>query len=133
MDTNSIKQSLLSMIKGLNYSSESDYPLTLLDWGKPGGEQEIKRSVLLHKGVQEPVFPMKAADFFNNHISRLRHSGDEQMMADAEKYKKLFDFLQANAASVDTWRCGKIEVGVYIIIHTKDDHVLVLQTTSVET
>ncbi len=34
MDIKSIKRSLTDMTRGLQYSSESDFPLLLSDWGQ---------------------------------------------------------------------------------------------------
>lgn len=60
-------------------------------------------------------------------------SGDDVMIAIAERYKKLQAFLATNAKGVSVWRFGSTEVGIFIVILTQEENVIVLKTTSIET
>lgn len=60
-------------------------------------------------------------------------SGDEAMAAVGRRYQQLQDFISKEMSSSTVWRCGKIEIGIYLVMITKDGHCLALHTTSIET
>jgi Nuclease A inhibitor-like protein len=126
MDQTSLKKNLAELTHDLLYSSESDYPFEIIDW-------ENKKPAELKATLASPVNEISAENFFSRYINILQTSDDAVRQADAPRYKKLKDFIISNAASVTVWRSGKIEVAIYIVITAKDDHLLALKTTSVET
>ncbi len=128
----SIKETLQQLISGLLFSSESDYPLTLLDWGNISDE-EISKQIIANYTSGTILVSVPADYFFNHYILRQQTSGDDQMIANAARFQQLFDYLKANFTSINVWRCGSVKVGIYIVLKTNEDDVLVLQTTSVET
>ena len=129
MDTSTFKKSLAELSKNLLYSSESDYPFEILDWGKKDAASLNAMMATWPAPVEKVAF----ADFFNRYIQKQELSGDDVMKASGERLRKLQSFIANNSADVAVWRSGRIEVGIYIIITAKDGQVLVLRTISVET
>ena len=129
MDTITFKKSLAELSKDLLYSSESDYPFEILDWGKKD-PQSLKAMMAT---LPAPVETVAVSDFFNRYIQKQEMSGDDIMKASGRRFNKLQSFIVSNSADVTVWRSGRIEVGIYIVITAKDGQVLVLKTISIET
>lgn len=132
MNSTTIRKSLTTLTEGLTYSSESDYPFEIQDWGKLK-EPAIKEHIAgLHATSSAPEqVPVDA--FFAKCIRNLEISGDEEMNKVSDRYKKLRDFLADKSLHTQLWRCGKIQVGIYFVITSQDGHVIVLKTTGIET
>ena len=131
MDIKSIKRSLTDMTRGLQYSSESDFPLLLSDWGQmePAAiQKKIAQACKNGKAVSLP-----ANEFFDRYIKRLEQSSDAVLAADAARYKALQEFLVTNSSSLLVWRCGTTRIDIYIVMTTVNGHVLALKTTAIET
>lgn len=125
-----IKNKLTALTTGLYFMSESDYPFKVLDWGLKN-KDEIKKAVSsLHNDIT-PVILIPARDFFEKIISNLEISDDEISKSFSIKYRDLYNFILENKFDCYVLKCGKIEVGVYVIIETET--VFVLNTTSIET
>ena len=124
-----IKNKLTALTTGLYFMSESDYPFKVLDWGMKK-KDEIKKAVsTLHNDA--PVTLIPAGVFFEKIISNLEINDDEISKSFSIKYRDLYNFILENKFDCYVLKCGKIEVGVYIIIETET--VFVLNTTSIET
>lgn len=132
MDTQTFKNSLAELTDKLLFNSESEYPFEILDWKKKSIE-EVKQAITSEHTPDSPIASISGADFFNKIIRNLENSGDEEMLAVAERYKKLQSFLTANSKDVTVLRCGNIQVGVYIVSQTNGGEIVVLKTTSIET
>jgi hypothetical protein len=132
MDTLTLKKSIGALTDQLLYSSESDYPFEFRDLNKKS-LGELQQAIEALYPADAPSSSMSGTDFFNRYIRKLEISGDDVMIAIAERYKKLQSFLATNTSDVLVWRFGKIEVGVYIVIQTKNAELLVLKTTAIET
>jgi len=131
MDISELKGSITACIQGLQYSSESDFPLQLFDWG-------IKSPAAIQKKITQKckhnnATSLAATEFFNRYIQRLERSSDAILQADAARYKKLQVLLSANASSIMVWRCGTISIDIYIVVTTVNGHVLAIKTTAIET
>ena len=124
-----IKNKLTALTTGLYFMSESDYPFKVLDWGLKN-KDEIKKAVsTLHNDAPGTLIP--AGVFFEKIISNLEINDDEISKSFSIKYRDLYNFILENKFDCYVLKCGKIEVGVYIII--EKETVFVLNTTSIET
>lgn len=128
----SVLLTLTYLVNGMLYSSESDNPFTVLEWGKIN-DSDIKGAIVKHYGSTAEPMPVSTDAFFNKYIHRMEMSGDDVMIATIKNYQKLYDFVKANFKHVDVYRCGSIRVGIYLVLKTKDDEVFVLSTLSIET
>lgn len=132
MDSNEIKTELTRLTAGLLYYSESEYPLELLDWGVKTGTGVKEHVAGLH-GNEFPVQEITCSDFFSKTINALRQSGAVQMEDAAKRYEALEQFIGCHAQSSAVYRCGRIEVGIYIVMYLPEGNTLALKTISVET
>jgi len=132
MNSDEIKKALTALVEGLSFSSESDYPLELQDWGNKTDEQ-VKEAIAALHANGFPVQQISCGDFFSKTINALRQSGDAQMGEMAKRYEALEQFINCHAQSSAVYRCGRIEVGVYIVMRLPEGNLLVLKTISVET
>ena len=132
MTISTIKKELGQLINGLLFFSESEYPFQLLDWGSQKPDQ-VKAAIISRHPAGSPVEQIAADDFFHKIIRNMNNGGDENMMKIGKRYAAMQEFIHTNLSSASIWRCGKIEIGIYIVMNTKDGHCLVLHTTSIET
>lgn len=132
MNTNQLEQKLKDLTQGLFYMSESDYPYEVQYWGKVG-EGEIKKHIAAIKDYGENITAVSAEEFFNKIITNLNLSGDEALAAMSQQYRHLFDFIKQNSSQLKVWRCGKIEIDIYITMLTESGKTLALKTVSIET
>lgn len=132
MDSNEIKAELTRLTAGLLYFSESEYPLELLDWGAKT-DAEVKQHIAGLHGNEFPVQEFTYRDFFSRYVNAQRASGEAQMDAMAARFEELEKFIDTQAPCCTVYRCGRIEVGIYIVMMLPDPSVLALKTISVET
>jgi hypothetical protein len=132
MEISAFKNQLTKLTDGLFYMSESDYPFEFIELNNNNPE-EIKKEIIELHPPDSPVETVKADDFFNKLIHSYLASGDDFLISTAKNYDKLYSFISNHATEVNIIRCGRIEVGIYIVIYLKREGVTVLKTTSIET
>lgn len=132
MDAATFHQKLNQLTQGLLFSSESDYPFETVDWDHLTDDQiqtAIRAAHPSGKGTEETSLEV----VFNKQIQNRLRSGDPAEAAAARQYQELHDFFQSNTQLVRVWRCGRIEIGVYIIGTLADGQRVGLKTISIET
>lgn len=132
MQTTTVIEKLELLTRDLYFLSESDYPFEILDWGKKN-DAEIKDKILSFHENGSPLSEFDTDVFFGRIVNNFNESGDPLLKTFAEKYSTLLDFLNRNMFKTQVFKCGKVEVGVYVVLSLKDDAVVVLKTISVET
>jgi hypothetical protein len=132
MEITAFKNQLTKFTDGLFYMSESDYPFEFIDLNNTNPEEINNEIIALHP-PDSPIETLNADDFFNKLIQAYLASGDDFLISTAKKYDKLYSFISNHATEVNIIRCGRIEVGIYIVIYLKKGGVTVLKTTSIET
>ena len=132
MKKNSLKSSLEKLCHNLYYSSESNYPFEILSWGKINPLEIEKKITSLHPAGNLPEMA-DVDDFFNKCIRNVMIGGGYKPELVAQQYRNLAAFIQSNTKKSILYRCGKIQVGIYIVLITEDEKVFVLKTTSIET
>ncbi|MBK8608495.1 MAG: hypothetical protein IPL84_00665 [Chitinophagaceae bacterium] len=119
------------LINGLLYSSESEFPWILDDLGNK--KLEEIQVLISARHNHEAAVEVEADSFFTRYIQNRIIGGNEVSLAEAGRYTQLHHFLKTNAAAISVWRCGRIQVGIYILITTKKGQTLMLRTTAIET
>ncbi len=111
---------------GLLYPSDSDEPFEAFAWGKANGNL-VPAVVQKFAGVgsREAMKQVTLGDFFKNLIS------DE--CDDADKYKALLKVISEQLSGVKVFRCGDVEVDIYLVGKTKEGEWAGLKTKAVET
>lgn len=132
MDAATCLQKLQQLTRGLLFSSESDYPFETVDWNHLTDDQlqvAIRAAHPSGKNFEETTLDV----VFNKQIQNRLRSGDPAEASAARQYQELQDFFQSHTQPVRVWRCGRIEIGVYIIGTLADGHRVGLKTISIET
>lgn len=132
MKKNAFKSSLDKLTRNLYYSSESTYPFEILVWGKISEWETEKKISSLHPPGSLPE-KSDLDDFFNKCIRNIMIGGGEKPERVAEQYRNLAEFIHTNTKKSILYRCGRIQVGIYIVLVTEDGNVYILKTTSIET
>lgn len=132
MDLTTFKIELEKNIHGLLFSSESDYPFETIDWGQQSDVQ-IQQSIRSAHPSGQSIQEISLDALFSKQIQNRLRSGDEQEAATAKQFQRLQDFLASQGSPVRVWRCGRIEIGVYIVCRLADGHRIGLKTTAIET
>lgn len=131
MDEN-VRSQLITLISGLYFMSESEYPFTIEELHENNFSQ-IEKNILSKYEPQLKLKRFETSDFFNRIINNFEISEDELSQSFARKYKELYQFIIQSCKSSIVVKCGKIEVGVFIIMEFKNESFAVLKTISVET
>jgi len=131
MDEN-LKSRLTNLISDLYFMSESEYPFTIEELHEKDFSQ-IEKNILSKYEPEPKLIRIETTDFFNRIINNFETSEDELSQSFAKKYKDLYQFIIQECTSSLVLKCGKIEVGVFIILEFKNGSFTLLKTISVET
>ena len=131
MDEN-LKSRLTNLISDLYFMSESEYPFTIEELHEKDFSQ-IEKNILSKYEPESKLIRIETTDFFNRIINNFETSEDELSKSFAKKYKDLYQFIIQASKSSLVLKCGKIEVGVFIILEFKNGSFTLLKTISVET
>ena len=131
MDEN-IKLQLTKLVSDLYFMSESEYPFTIEELHEKDFSQ-IEKNILSKYEPESKLMRIETTDFFNKIINNFETSEDELSKSFAKKYKDLYQFIIQACKSSLVLKCGKIEVGVFIILELKNGSFTSLKTISVET
>jgi thymidylate kinase len=131
MDEN-IKLQLTKLISDLYFMSESEYPFTIEELQEKDFSQ-IEKNILSKYEPQSKLIRIETTDFFKRIINNFETSEDELSKSFAKKYKELYQFIIQECTSSKVFKCGKIEVGIFIILEFKNESFTLLKTISVET
>lgn len=131
MDEN-IKLQLTKLVSDLYFMSESEYPFTIEELHEKDFSQ-IEKNILSKYEPESKLIRIETTDFFNRIINNFETSEDELSKSFAKKYKDLYQFIIQACKSSLVLKCGKIEVGVFIILELKNGSFTSLKTISVET
>jgi len=131
MDEN-IKLQLTKLVSDLYFMSESEYPFTIEELHEKDFSQ-IEKNILSKYEPESKLIRIETTDFFNRIINNFETSEDELSNSFAKKYKDLYQFIIQACKSSLVLKCGKIEVGVFIILELKNGSFSLLKTISVET
>jgi len=123
---------LEKLIDGLMYFSESEYPFILEQWNGLTAASLREKILSAHPEAASPEEVQPQA-FFEKIIRNLSLGNDAYSVQMTEKYKSLQDYIRQHFTSSMVYRCGKIRVGLYIILPVSGQDYIVLRSTSVET
>lgn len=131
MDEN-VNSPLTTLISDLYFISESDYPFTIEELYEKDFSQ-IEKNILSRYEPHSKLIRIETLDFFNRIINNFEASEDELSQSFAKKYKELYQFIIQACTSSLVLKCGKIEVGVFIVLEFKNGKFTLLKTISIET
>ena len=131
---NGLKVQLEAACDDLWWSSESDYPVEVIWIAAPGesagGDQEALVRDLI--GCEGDVETVDIEDFFARAIApKSWHTAEDK--AQISQLQQLKTLLQSALPDLKVYRCGEVDVSVYVVGHTPDGSIAGIKTTVVET
>ena len=128
--TQDLLPELEAACKDLLWRSEADYPfevvvltakadnvLTVIKEGYPGDTHMVSISL---------------DDFFGQSTQE-RAWFDSRELALVQRYRNLYDLLEATLENLQVYRIGRVEMDVYLVGETEDQQVVGVKTKIVET
>lgn len=97
---------------GLDYSSESDYPLSYFRFSQIRSFPVASSFSYLIRS-REPVVQINAEDFFRK-ATRIYSGMSQQQILTAKRFKVLEAAFKANYSQLSVYRVGTVEVYIYI-------------------
>ncbi|HAN65540.1 MAG TPA: hypothetical protein DCQ34_04360 [Chitinophagaceae bacterium] len=125
-------EAIEKLVQGMMYFSESEYPFVLEQW-KGLSDASLREKILIAHPEAGSLEEVPPASFFEKIIRNLRLGHDAYSLQMADRYKALQEYIRDNFSSSMVYRCGKIRVGIYIVIPETAQDYIVLRSTSVET
>jgi putative acetyltransferase len=118
----------------LQWASEADYPLALCTWDYPDTAPLTADQLLALTG-HVPDAPIQTVDFLTFFEPATRHQDwyGEAEDAIAHQYRHLVQLLQTELSDLQVFKVGQQELDIYIIGHTRDQHLIGVTTKAVET
>lgn len=120
------------LIQGLMYFSESENPFILEQWNGLTAAS-LREKILSAHPEAASLEEVQPDAFFEKIIRNLGLGKDAYSVQMTEKYKALQAYIREHFTSSMVYRCGKIRVGVYIVLPVSEKDFIVLRSTSVET
>jgi hypothetical protein len=125
-------ENIKTAANGLQFMSESDYPLELvvLKSSAEGIENEIRS--LSGKGTGDAVEKQDLDYFFRNHVKTFSPDNKEETDR-AARFVQLVKTLRTNLTDIKVYRLGSVQVDAFIIGILKDGRYAGLRTKLIET
>lgn len=121
------------LTEGLTLMSESDFPLDVVAWRRPGGRPSALRlAALTGQAHPETAKTMTVDEFFRT-AATPRPEDQAEARAVARRFGRLVHFLKTRLADVRVFRFGRLTLRAYVIGMTARGDWVGLATTQVET
>jgi Nuclease A inhibitor-like protein len=132
-ETEALAQQIATAATGLNWPSETDAPFEVLLWPEPSAAQFSAKQVLeqAHLAPETPVETQDLDTFFEPTLPQSWHSAEEQAIA--KQFQALQALLHQSLEDIQVFRCGEIEIEIYIAGRCRRGNWIVLHTAAVET
>lgn len=124
---------ILTAIKGLLYTSETDSPFTLMHW--PSSEPTLTSAgflKLIGKSPGAPVEEIGLEEFFRD-LTQEQDWHDEAAKQVVQKYRNLLIVLKQTLAELKVFRIGKVQIDIFIVGREAVGDWAGIKTTAVET
>lgn len=118
--------------EGLQFSSESDYPLTPFVWTEPAPLTPPGLCKLAGLPEDAPVAQLEL-DAFLAPMLRAREGAPPEAQARAARYRALSALLHQHLAAPTVYKLGRVEMPVFIVGRLPNGSMAGLRTTVVET
>lgn len=122
------------LTEGLTFMSESDFPLDVVIWRRPGGGLPTAAGLARLTGEPhlETVRLTTVDDFFRAATQHPRASDPEER-AIAGRFRRLADFLKDRLAGARAYRFGRSSVRGYVVGTAGNGDWIGIATTMIET
>jgi hypothetical protein len=136
-ETEALVQQIETAVTDLNWPSETDAPFEVLAWTEPSAKTPTAKfsgKQILEQAYLAPETPIETLDldtFFEPTLPQSWHSAEEQAIA--KQFQALQTLLHQTLEDIQVFRCGKIEIDIYIVGRSPKGDWVVLHTAAVET
>ena len=134
MANDSLKAQLETACDDLWWSSESDYPVKVVWVAAPAESADEDRESFVCKlmDCEGAVETVDVEDFFARSTApKSWHTAEDK--AQISQLQQLKTLLQSALSNPKAYRCGEVEVSVYVMGYTSDGSIAGVKTTVVET
>lgn len=132
MQQNTLLENLTSKTAGILYYSESEYPLEIEQWGELPAPAAAAKIATRHQVDPGIVKAANTASFFHE-VERILDPNDAPIVANAQKFKALHQFLDEHFTDIQVIRVEEgTSIPVYIVCHQPDGTCVALITTAIE-
>ncbi|MCS6873696.1 MAG: nuclease A inhibitor family protein [Pyrinomonadaceae bacterium] len=126
-----IFDSMKSMTEGLYYMSETDAEILAFKGGivdRLDKESFAKSTALRSEEIEERDF-----EKFFERLTKVQDWFGEEERKNAERFKKLRDFMKNHLRDLRVFRVGKIEIEIYVVGIDSKGRIYGFRTQAVET
>jgi Nuclease A inhibitor-like protein len=132
-ETKALVQQFAAVVADLSWASETDAPFEAALW--PGiSSTSMSTEQVLQQAQLPPETPIEAMDldtFLEPTAPQPWHTPAEQAIA--KQFQILQTLLHQTLEDIQVYRCGEIELEIYIVGRNSGGHWIVLHTSAVET
>jgi hypothetical protein len=128
-----LRRELERLTDGMTFTSESDFPLDVVIWRRPGGAPTAARLAFL-TGAPDPdsARVMTVDDFFRS-AARLPRASDAEEQAVVRRFQRLAEFLKRRLVGARAFRFGRSAIRAYVVGTASNGDWLGIATTMIET
>jgi hypothetical protein len=133
-DSEDLIQQITAAMVELSWMSETDAPFDVMRWTDipPSG---LSREAVLNHARLSPEAPIEAISL-GDFLAPVTQSQPWHTVEDAHRVKQfrgLQLLLEQTLTQLQVYRCGTVEIDIYVVGQAHDSRWLVLHTTAVET
>ncbi|MEL6138842.1 MAG: nuclease A inhibitor family protein [Cyanobacteria bacterium J06626_23] len=133
MSVDCLIQQLQTLVDGLLWSSESDYPVEVVCWAARCQPLTAQDVLLLGQHSPDAAIEIISLDHLFRRVTVKHDWHSEEETAQVERFQQLKQRLSTDLRDVQVYRVGEVEITVYALGHAKDGQILGIRTQVVET
>ncbi len=129
-----LKAQLKAACHDLWWGSESDYPVEVVWFVAPAESADENQEFLVREltSCEGELVAVGVEDFFDRAIApKSWHTAEDK--AQISQLQQLKALLQSALSNLKVYRCGEVEVSVYVVGYAPDGSIAGVTTTVVET
>jgi len=128
-----LRRELEHLTDGLTFMSESDFPLDVVLWRRPGGTPTASRLAFLTGAPHPETVTITTVDDFFRSAARPPRASDAEEEATARRFRRLASFLKHRLMGARAFRFGRSTVRAYVVGVASNGDWIGVATTLIET
>lgn len=128
-----LRRELERLTQGLTFTSESDFPMDVVIWRRPGGAPTAARLAFLTGAPDPETAKVTTVDDFFRTAARLPRASDAEEQVIAGRFRRLARFLKHQLAGARAFRFGRSTIRAYVVGTASNGDWLGVATTMIET
>ena len=128
-----LRRELERLTDGMTFMSESDFPVDVVIWRRPGGAPTAARLAFLTGNPAPETGRMTTVEDFFRAAARPPRASDAEERAVARRFRRLADFLKDRLAGTRAFRFGRSTVRAYVVGTASNGDWIGIATTLIVT